>query len=147
VLVEGTLSQAGCGPLPSLPKPQPISAYMTCGPHAAFAPHLPCSLRGCKVFGVLLRALLNAYVLPRAAIMKKPSLRVSKWMGDIPVEAECTACAGVRFNVRPISHRPNREEYQKSLQSAYDAHLKNAHPQEDAKERVPGIAKEATESA
>lgn len=66
--------------------------------------------------------------------MKKPSLRVSKWMGDIPVEAECTACAGVRFNVRPISHRPNREEYQKSLQSAFTAHMKNVHSQEDANE-------------
>lgn len=64
--------------------------------------------------------------------MKKPSLRVSKWMGDIPVEAECTACAGVRFKVSPISHRPNREEYQKSLQSAFDALVKNAHRGEDA---------------
>jgi hypothetical protein len=79
--------------------------------------------------------------------MKKPSLRVSKWMGDIPVEAECTACAGVRFNVRPISHRPNREEYQKSLQSAFDAHLKNVHPQQHADERALGIAKETTEPA
>ena len=147
MLVEGTLSQPGCRPLPSLPKLQPISAYMTCGPHAAFAPHLPCSLRGCKVFGVLHRVPLEAYLLPRAAMMKKPSLHVSKWMGDIPVEAECTACAGVRFNVRPISHRPNREEYQKSLQGAFDAHLKSAHPQEDAKESVPGIANEATDPA
>lgn len=78
--------------------------------------------------------------------MKKPSLRVSKWMGDIPVEAECTACAGVRFNVRPVSHRPNREEYLRSLQSAFDAHLKNAHPQEDANQSSPGMAKEATET-
>jgi hypothetical protein len=66
--------------------------------------------------------------------MKRPSLRVSKWLGDIPVEGECTACAGVRFNVRPISHRPNREEYGKSLQSAFDAHLKNVHFGEPASE-------------
>jgi hypothetical protein len=79
--------------------------------------------------------------------MKKPSLRVSKWMGDIPVEAECAVCAGVRFNVSPISHRPNREEYQESLQSAFDAHLKNAHPRKDANEAAPGIAKEATDPA
>jgi hypothetical protein len=95
------------------------------------------------VFGVLLRAVLNAYLLPRAAMMKKPSLRVSKWMGDIPVEAECTACAGVRFNVSPISHRPNREEYQKSLQSAFDVHLKSAHRGEDAIED-PKSARQAT---
>lgn len=64
--------------------------------------------------------------------MKKPSLRVSKWMGTIPVEGECTACAGVRFNVRPTSHRPNRLEYEKSLQSAFGAHYKNVHLREDA---------------
>jgi len=79
--------------------------------------------------------------------MKKPSLRVSKWMGDIPVEAECTACAGVRFNVKPVSHRPNREAYQKSLQTAFDAHLKNAHPEKDANERAPKTAKDATDPA
>jgi hypothetical protein len=79
--------------------------------------------------------------------MKRPSLRVSKWMGDIPVEGECTACAGVRFNVRPVSHRPNREEYQKSLQSAFGAHLKNVHLREDVNEDAPRIPKEAAEPA
>ena len=79
--------------------------------------------------------------------MKRPSLRVSRWMGDIPVEGECTSCAGVRFNVRPISHRPNREEYQKSLQGAFGAHLKNVHVREDSNEGALRIAKEATEPA
>jgi len=63
--------------------------------------------------------------------MKRPSLRVSKWMLDIPVEAECTACTGVRFDVRPSGHRPNRVEYQKSLQSAFDAHFKKVHVREE----------------
>lgn len=75
--------------------------------------------------------------------MKRPFLRVSRWLGDIPVEGECTACAGVRFNVRAISHRPNREEYQKSLQSAFRAHLKNAH----CSEAVPGAAREVADPA
>src|ERR1700733_15858969 len=79
--------------------------------------------------------------------MKRPSLRVSRWMGDIPVEGECTSCAGVRFNVRPISHRPNREEYQNSLQGAFGAHLKNVHVREDSNEGALRIAKEATEPA
>ena len=48
-------------------------------------------------------------------------------MGDIPVEAECTTCVAILFNVKPISHRPTRDEYQKSLQNAFDAHVKKVH--------------------
>lgn len=60
--------------------------------------------------------------------MKKPFLRVTKWLGDIPVEAECTACRGeAKFRVASASHRPTREEYSRQLQSAFDQHLKTAH--------------------
>jgi hypothetical protein len=58
---------------------------------------------------------------------KKPTLRGTKWLGTIPVEAECTACAGVKFKPIAGSHRPSREEYAKSLQQQFDAHLKQAH--------------------
>jgi hypothetical protein len=60
--------------------------------------------------------------------MKKPTLRVTKWLRDIPVEAECTACVSVGFHAKPVNHRPNREEYQRSLQRQFDAHVKNVHP-------------------
>jgi hypothetical protein len=79
--------------------------------------------------------------------MKRPSLRVTKWLRDIPVEGECTACAGVRFNVRPISHRPNREEYQKSLQSAFAAHFKSVHPCEEASQADLGAKRDVSEPA
>ncbi|HEY3620212.1 MAG TPA: hypothetical protein VGK96_25670 [Candidatus Sulfotelmatobacter sp.] len=59
--------------------------------------------------------------------MKKPFLRVTKWLGDIPVEAECTACPAGKFRATSTSHRPNREEYQKQLERAFDHHLKSAH--------------------
>lgn len=60
--------------------------------------------------------------------MKKPFLRVTQWLGDIPVEAECTACAGeARFRVASASHRPTREEYSGQLQNAFDHHLKTVH--------------------
>jgi hypothetical protein len=61
--------------------------------------------------------------------MKKPSLRVTKWLADIPVEAACSICAGVQFQVKPISHRPGRVEYQQSLQHQFDAHVKATHKQ------------------
>jgi hypothetical protein len=59
--------------------------------------------------------------------MKKPFLRVTKWLADIPVEAQCTACANVSFRARGTSHRPSREEYQNSLQAQFDEHVKTAH--------------------
>jgi hypothetical protein len=64
--------------------------------------------------------------------MKKPSLRVTKWLGDIPVAAECTSCVGVGFVAKSASHRPTREEHQKSLQSQFDAHFKKVHGSPDA---------------
>ena len=60
--------------------------------------------------------------------MKKPTLRVTKWLGDIPVEAYCTACESVTFKAAGSGHRPNREEFQRSLQSQFDEHLKRVHP-------------------
>jgi hypothetical protein len=72
--------------------------------------------------------------------MKKPNLRVTKWLGEIPVEGECAFCVSVRFQVKPISHRPNREEYQRSLQRQFDAHVKNVHQLEagDEHSSAPG---------
>lgn len=59
--------------------------------------------------------------------MKRPILRVRKWLGDIPVEAFCSECVAVTFRATGASHRPNREEYQKSLQAQFDEHLKTIH--------------------
>lgn len=62
--------------------------------------------------------------------MKKPTIRVRKWLGDIPVEADCSACPGVVFRAKGSSHRPNREEFQKSLQAQFDEHCKAVHLQQ-----------------
>jgi hypothetical protein len=64
--------------------------------------------------------------------MKKPSLHVTRWLGDIPVEIECTSCPAWRFRVTSTSHRPSREEYTKQLQGAFDQHLKAVHSREDS---------------
>jgi hypothetical protein len=58
--------------------------------------------------------------------MKKPTIRVAKWLGDIPGEAG----PGVVFRAKGSSHRPNREEFQKSIQAQFDEHCKTVHPQE-----------------
>jgi hypothetical protein len=59
--------------------------------------------------------------------MKKPTLRVTKWLADIPVEAYCTICPTVSFKAQGATHRPNREEYQKSLQAQFDVHCNAEH--------------------
>jgi hypothetical protein len=64
---------------------------------------------------------------------KKPTLRGTKWLGTIPVEAECTACAGVKFKASAGSHRPNQEEYAKSLQQQFEAHLQQVHGEDTDK--------------
>ena len=61
--------------------------------------------------------------------MKKPTIRVAKWLGDIPVEASCSACPDVVFKAKGSGHRPNREEFQKSIQAQFDEHYKAVHAQ------------------
>jgi hypothetical protein len=63
--------------------------------------------------------------------MKKPTLRVTKWLADIPVEASCTFCQDVSFRAKSTSYRPNREEYQKSLQAQFDEHCKIIHSDQE----------------
>ncbi len=61
--------------------------------------------------------------------MKKPVIRVTKWLKDIPVEATCPICPNSSFRAISSSHRPTREEYQRSLQSQFDEHCRQDHPQ------------------
>jgi hypothetical protein len=77
--------------------------------------------------------------------MKKPSLRITKWLGDIPIEGECTSCPEIgKFGVR--STRPNKAEHQKQLQQAFDSHFKEVHLREDASHAAARIVVEATEN-
>ncbi len=61
--------------------------------------------------------------------MKKPVIRVTKWLKDIPVEATCSICPDSFFRATSPSHRPFREDYQRSLQSQFDEHCKQKHSQ------------------
>jgi hypothetical protein len=59
--------------------------------------------------------------------MKKPTLRVTKWLGDIPVEARCTLCPDSRFTVASTHDRPQKAEYSEQLQRAFDHHVAECH--------------------
>jgi trans-aconitate methyltransferase len=67
--------------------------------------------------------------------MKKPFLRVTKWLKDIPVEGACVACSDSHFQVNSSSHRPTREEYRKLLQHDFDEHVKTVHLAHDGRDR------------
>jgi hypothetical protein len=56
--------------------------------------------------------------------MKKPTLRVTKWLSDIPVEASCSVCAGVPMDtivtglqkqITPQGLLAGLQQFQKSL--------------------------------
>jgi hypothetical protein len=57
--------------------------------------------------------------------MRKPTIRVTKWLADIPVEAGGGACPDLVFRVTGSGHRRNRDEYQRSLQEQFDGHCRD----------------------
>lgn len=59
--------------------------------------------------------------------MKKPILRVTKWLGDIPIEGCCSLCPGTFFRATSPYHRPQKAEYTESLQRAFDHHVSDLH--------------------
>jgi hypothetical protein len=69
--------------------------------------------------------------------MKKPCLRVIKWLGDIPVEGNCTSCPEVTFKVTATARRPDRDEYQKALTRGFEHHLKQVHSRDSRAKPLP----------
>jgi hypothetical protein len=59
--------------------------------------------------------------------MKKPALRVTKWLGDIPIEARCSLCPQTLFHAASAHHRPQKTEYIERLQRAFDRHVADLH--------------------
>jgi hypothetical protein len=62
--------------------------------------------------------------------MKKPTLRVTKWLKDIPVEGCCSLCPESLFHASSPHYRPQKAEYTESLQHAFDRHVVDCHPRE-----------------
>jgi len=59
--------------------------------------------------------------------MKKPTLRVTKWLGDIPVEGCCSLCPEALFRAASPHHRPQKAEYIERLERAFDQHVADMH--------------------
>ena len=73
--------------------------------------------------------------------MNKPSLRITKWMGNIPVEGGCTSCADVNLKVQATTHRPVLEEYRTALAAAFELHFKEVHMRDDASQAAARIVR------
>jgi hypothetical protein len=67
---------------------------------------------------------------------KLPTFRITRQISydlgrKIPIEAECSACADVRFKIdhdkRETYHAPDRERMLENLKRAFDAHVAIAH--------------------
>jgi hypothetical protein len=59
--------------------------------------------------------------------MQKPTLRVTKCLGDIPVEGRCSLCPDTLFHAISPHHRPQKAEYIERLQRAFDRHVADLH--------------------
>jgi hypothetical protein len=64
--------------------------------------------------------------------MKKPTLRVTKWLGDIPIEGCCSLCPETLFHATSAHHRPQKAEYIERPQRAFDSHVADCHREEIA---------------
>ena len=64
--------------------------------------------------------------------MKKPTLRVTKWLRDIPIEGCCSLCPETLFHAASLHHRPQKAEYIERLQGEFDRHVADFHTKKTA---------------
>jgi ribosome-binding protein aMBF1 (putative translation factor) len=74
------------------------------------------------------------------------SLKVTKWLGDIPVEGVCTSCPDAQFRPSWNNHRPNKAQIEEKMKQAFGRHSREAHTHEDASQDAARIVREATEN-
>ena len=74
----------------------------------------------------------NAETFGTLRAMKKPALRVTKWLGDIPIEGRCSLCPETLFHAASSHHRLQKAEYIERLQRAFDSHVADCHHEEIA---------------
>jgi hypothetical protein len=63
--------------------------------------------------------------------MKEPSLKVTKWLGNIPIEGVCTYCPDAQFRPSWNHHKPEKNAIEEKMKQAFDRHFREAHMRED----------------
>jgi hypothetical protein len=77
--------------------------------------------------------------------MNKPSLKVTKWLGNIPVEGVCACCADAQFRPSWNHRRPDKTACEEKMKREFDRHFREVHTREDGSQSAPRIVREATE--
>jgi len=57
-------------------------------------------------------------------------MRVTKWLGDIPIEGCSSLCPDTVFHPASSHHRPQKAEYIERLQRAFDSHVADLHSEQ-----------------
>src|SRR5260370_40954884 len=55
--------------------------------------------------------------------MKKSALRVTKWLGDVPIETRCSLCPETVCHAASPHHGPQKADYIESYQRAFGARV------------------------
>ena len=74
-----------------------------------------------------------------------PLLKVTKWLGDIPIEGVCTSCPDAQFRPNWNNHRPNKAQNEEKMKQAFGRHFREVHTNEYAGETPARIVLEASE--
>jgi len=56
-----------------------------------------------------------------------PFLKVTKWLGDIPVEGVCSSCPDAEFRPSWKDHRPQKDANEEKMKQAFDRHFREVH--------------------
>jgi hypothetical protein len=64
--------------------------------------------------------------------MKMPSLKVTKWLGDIPIGGEYTSCPDAQFKPSWAYHEPQKAVNEEKMKQAFDRHCREVHMRWDA---------------
>ncbi|PYV73666.1 MAG: hypothetical protein DMG97_10795 [Acidobacteria bacterium] len=76
--------------------------------------------------------------------MKKPELRVTKFVGGKTVQGTCSACPTVIFDTGSLLR--DNEDHQRELERLFAEHFRQVHLREDASQSAARIVREATEN-
>jgi len=78
--------------------------------------------------------------------IKKPSLRIIKFNGLVPVGGRCTACEGISFHLTLPDRVTDPQVGANALQEQFQLHFDHVHLREDASQAAARIGREATEN-
>jgi hypothetical protein len=59
--------------------------------------------------------------------VQKPILKLTKWLGDIPIQGECSVCLSLETFATVPAARPDRTDCMEQLERAFARHVAEFH--------------------